>query len=47
MTELQRKSVQLAYFNGYTYAEVAVILGEPLLTIRTRIRDGLIGSATA
>lgn len=42
LTELQLESVQLAYFNGYTYNEVATILDKPLPTIKTRMRDGLI-----
>ena len=42
LTELQLESVRLAYFNGYTYAEVATHLGKPAATIKTRIRDGLI-----
>ena len=41
-TALQLESLRLAYFNGYTYAEVATLLGKPLPTIKTRIRDGLI-----
>ncbi len=42
LTALQLESVRLAYFNGYTYAEVATLLGKPLPTIKTRMRDGLI-----
>lgn len=42
LTELQLESVRLAYFNGYTYSEVASILDKPLPTIKTRMRDGLI-----
>ena len=42
LTALQLESVRLAYFNGYTYAEVATLLGRPLPTIKTRMRDGLI-----
>jgi RNA polymerase sigma-70 factor (ECF subfamily) len=42
LTELQRESVQLAYYNGYTYAEVAALVGAPLPTVKTRMRDGLI-----
>jgi RNA polymerase sigma-70 factor (ECF subfamily) len=42
LTELQLESVRLAYFNGYTYSEVATLLGKPLPTIKTRMRDGLI-----
>jgi RNA polymerase sigma-70 factor, ECF subfamily len=42
LTELQLESVRLAYFNGYTYGEVAALLDKPLPTIKTRMRDGLI-----
>jgi RNA polymerase sigma-70 factor (ECF subfamily) len=42
LTELQLESVRLAYFNGYTYNEVATLLEKPLPTVKTRIRDGLI-----
>ncbi len=42
LTELQLESVRLAYFNGYTYNEVATLLERPLPTIKTRMRDGLI-----
>lgn len=42
LTDLQLESVRLAYFNGYTYAEVATVLDKPLPTIKTRMRDGLI-----
>lgn len=42
LTDLQLESVRLAYFNGYTYGEVATLLEKPLPTIKTRMRDGLI-----
>lgn len=41
LTELQRESVTLAYYDGYTYREVAHLLESPLGTIKTRMRDGL------
>lgn len=42
LTELQRESVTLAYYDGYTYREVAELLGVAVGTVKTRMRDGLI-----
>ncbi len=42
LTDLQRESVLLAYYGGRTYKEVGELLGTPLGTIKTRLRDGLI-----
>jgi RNA polymerase sigma-70 factor, ECF subfamily len=42
LTELQRESVLLAYYGGYTYPEVSSLLDVKLPTIKTRMRDGLI-----
>jgi len=42
LTDLQRESVTLAYYSGYTYGEVATLLGVPAGTVKTRMRDALI-----
>jgi RNA polymerase sigma-70 factor (ECF subfamily) len=42
LTELQRESVTLAYYGGYSYREVALLLGVAVGTVKTRMRDGLI-----
>jgi len=42
LTDLQRESITLAYYNGYTYPEVAQRLDAKLPTIKARMRDGLI-----
>ncbi len=37
----QQQSLALAYFKGYSHSEIAAALGEPLGTVKTRIRLAL------
>jgi RNA polymerase sigma-70 factor, ECF subfamily len=37
----QRQAVELAYFGGYAYPEIAAILGLPLGTVKSRLRIAL------
>jgi len=41
LSEGERKAIELAYFSGYTYRQVAEALGEPEGTIKSRIRTGM------
>lgn len=42
MPDNQRKALEMAFFEGMTHTEIAAQTGEPLGTIKTRIRAALI-----
>lgn len=42
LTPVQRSAINLAFYKGYTNAEVAAALDIPLGTAKTRLRDGMI-----
>ena len=38
----QRKTLEMAYFDGLTHSEIAEITGDPLGTVKTRLRSALL-----
>lgn len=47
LPEAQREALVLAYYGGYSQNEIAALVGAPLGTIKTRMRDGLTRLRTA
>jgi len=41
MTDNQRQALEMAFFEGMTHTEIAAKTGEPLGTVKTRIRSAL------
>ncbi len=37
----QREALTLAYYGGYSQSEISALVGAPLGTVKTRMRDGL------
>jgi RNA polymerase sigma-70 factor (ECF subfamily) len=42
LSDGERAAIELAYFSGHTYKEVAVLLEQPEGTVKSRIRSGLL-----
>jgi RNA polymerase sigma-70 factor, ECF subfamily len=41
LPDAQRRTIELAYFAGYSHSQIAELLGEPIGTVKGRMRLGL------
>src|SRR5256885_13583153 len=41
LPQAQRRTIELAYFGGYTHVELSELMGVPLGTVKGRMRIGL------
>jgi RNA polymerase sigma-70 factor (ECF subfamily) len=42
LTDEQRRVIELAYFSGLSHTAIAAALGQPLGTVKTRMRMGML-----
>lgn len=42
LSDAQRQVISLAYDSGYSHSEIAELIGVPIGTVKTRLRDGMI-----